>query len=285
MIKFENISHQFKDKKALENINGTIDDGEVVAVIGENGSGKSTLLNVVATFIKPSNGKLIYNDMDVFERKENIEKFRELISYVSEKSAFIDELNLKNNLQYFKSVFNSQKCIYNVARRVNIDTLLDGKPSKLSKGQKQRFALAISLLKDAKIILLDEPAEGLDIETKQIVKDLVKEFKEKSCTVFYVTHDEDEVEEVCDKIIALKDGKVKFFGTVDEFWKTYEKFYSVTFEPLENPGKKLTRIMNIDELKIAQEKIRVLHIRNLGLREIINITENVYVEHKATQQR
>jgi len=84
--------------------------------------------------------------------------------------------------------------------------------------------LAISLLKDAKIILLDEPAEGLDIETKQIVKDLVKEFKEKSCTVFYVTHDEDEVEEVCDKIIALKDGKVKFFGTVDEFGKPMKSF-------------------------------------------------------------
>jgi len=285
MIKFENISHQFKDKKALENINGIIDDGEVVAVIGENGSGKSTLLNVVATFIKPSSGKLIYNDMNVFERKENIEKFRELVSYVSEKSTFIHELTLTDNLLYFKSVFGSQKCIYEVSKRVNINNLLDKKPNKLSKGQKQRFALAISLLKDAKIILLDEPAEGLDIETKQIVKDLVKEFKEKGCTVFYVTHDEDEVEEVCDKIIALKDGKVKFFGTVDEFWKTYEKFYSVTFELLENPGKKLTRIMNIDELKIAQEKIRVLHIRNLGLREIINIAENVYVEHKATQQR
>nr|WP_312058598.1 ABC transporter ATP-binding protein [Fervidobacterium pennivorans] len=285
MIKFENISHQFKDKKALENINGIIDDGEVVAIIGENGSGKSTLLNVVATFIKPSSGKLIYNDMNVFERKENIEKFRELISYVSEKSTFIPELTLRDNLLYFKSVFSSQRCIHDIAMHVKIDNLLDENPNKLSKGQKQRFALAISLLKDAKIILLDEPAEGLDIETKQIVKDLVKEFKEKSCIVFYVTHDEDELEEVCDKIIALKDGKIKFFGTVDEFWKTYEKFYSVTFEPPENPGKKLTRIMNIDELKIAQEKVRVLHIRNLGLREIINITENVDVEHEATQRR
>ncbi|WP_448385058.1 ABC transporter ATP-binding protein [Fervidobacterium sp.] len=285
MLKFGNISHQFKDKKALENINGIINDGEVVAIIGENGSGKSTLLNVVATFIKPSSGKLIYNDMDVFERKENVEKFRELISYVSEKSTSIPELTLRDNLLYFKSVFNSQKCIYDVAKHVNIDNLLNKKPNKLSKGQKQRFALAISLLKDAKIILLDEPAEGLDIETKQIVKDLVKEFKEKGCTVFYVTHDEDEVEEVCDKIIALKDGKVKFFGTVAEFWKTYEKYYSVTFESPENPGKKVTRIMNIDELKVTQEKVRILHIRNLGLREIINITENVYFEHEATQQR
>lgn len=275
MIKLENITHKFREKTVLKEINGSIDDGEVVAVIGENGSGKSTLLNILATFIKPTSGKVFYNSTDVFEKQENTKRFRELVSYISEKSTFIPELDLNENLLYFKTVFKSSKDILEIAKRVSIDDLLGKKPDKLSKGQRQRLALAVSMLKDAKIILLDEPAEGLDVETKQVVKDLVKEFKEKGCTVFYVTHDEDEVEEVCDKIIALKDGKVKFFGSVDEFWRTYEKFYSVTFEMPESPGKKVTRIMNIDELKTAQESFRILHIRNLGLREIINISEGL----------
>jgi len=272
MLILERISHSFRDKVVLNNISGQVENGEVVAVIGENGSGKSTLLNVVGTFIRPVAGKIYYNNIDVFESIENTRSYRRYITYSSEKVKFISELNLKDNLLYFKNLFNSKKDIVEIAKQVGIYNLLNKKPDTLSKGQKQRLSLAISLLKDSQIVLLDEPAEGLDIETKSVVKEIVKEFKKNNRIVFYVTHDEDEIEEVCDKIIALKNGNLIFFGNVNDFWNRYEKFYAVTYEIA---GEKRTSRINIDELKLLQEKtnIKILHIRNLGLREIINLSE------------
>jgi len=268
----EKISKQFDNKLALDKIEGRVEAGEVVAVIGENGSGKSTLLNILGTFLKPTEGKLYYNNIDVFGSPESINEYRKLVTYVSENSQFISELNLKDNLSYFKYIFKSEKDIYSISEQVGIENFLNHKPSRLSKGQRQRLSLAISLLKDAKIVLLDEPAEGLDVETKAVVKNIVKSFKDKGCIVFYVTHDEDEVEEVCDKILVLKNGKTTFFGNVDEFWEKYEKFYSVTYY---EGAKKTTKVVNIDELRSIQEKGKVSHIRNLGLREIINLSEEL----------
>ncbi|WP_448376171.1 ABC transporter ATP-binding protein [Fervidobacterium sp.] len=272
MLVLEKITHQFRDNLALKDISGTVDNGEVVAVIGENGSGKSTLLSVIATFIKPTSGKIYYNNIDVFQSTKNVNNYRRYITYASEKVNFISELSLKDNLLYFKNLFNSKKDVFEISKQVGIYDLLNQKPNSLSKGQKQRLSLAVSLLKEAYIVLLDEPAEGLDVETKNVVKEIVKKLKQNDCMVFYVTHDEDEIEEVCDKIITLKEGTLKFFGSVEEFWNIYEKFYVVTYE---QSGRKITKVLNIESLKSLQEQsdIRILHIRNLGLREIINMSE------------
>ncbi|MEJ5257534.1 MAG: ABC transporter ATP-binding protein [Fervidobacterium sp.] len=272
MLILERITKRFESKLALDKIEGRVEVGEVVAVIGENGSGKSTLLNILGTFLKPTEGKLYYNNIDVFGSPESINEYRKLVTYVSENSQFISELNLKDNLNYFKYVFKSEKDINSISEQVGIEKFLSQRPARLSKGQRQRLSLAISLLKDASVILLDEPAEGLDVETKAVVKNIVKSFKDKGCIVFYVTHDEDEVEEVCDKILVLKNGKTTFFGNVDEFWNKYEKFYSVTYY---EGAKKTTKVVNIDELRSIQENRKVSHIRNLGLREIINLSEEL----------
>ncbi|MGQ9855985.1 MAG: ABC transporter ATP-binding protein [Fervidobacterium sp.] len=272
MLILEKITKRFDNKLALDKIEGRVEAGEVVAVIGENGSGKSTLLNILGTFLKPTEGKLYYNNIDVFGSPESINEYRKLVTYVSENSQFISELNLKDNLNYFKYVFKSEKDINSISEQVGIEKFLSQRPARLSKGQRQRLSLAISLLKDASVVLLDEPAEGLDVETKAVVKNIVKSFKDKGCIVFYVTHDEDEVEEVCDKILVLKNGKTTFFGNVDEFWEKYEKFYSVTYY---EGAKKTTKVVNIDELRSIQEKGKVSHIRNLGLREIINLSEEL----------
>ena len=133
------------------------------------------------------------------------------------------------------------------------------------------YALYAFMLKQSKIVLLDEPAEGLDIETKAIVKNTVRNYKRLGKLVIYVTHDEDEIEDVCDKIIALRRGKTVFFGTVDEFWNKYEKYYAVTHLI---GDEKRTEIMSLDQLKTRKFVLNVVHIRNLGLREILNLADN-----------
>lgn len=280
MLKITNLVKEFKreSKKALDNINAEFHFGEVAAIIGENGSGKSTLLNIVATFLRPTSGEIYFNEEDIFK---NLNKYRENVSYISERVALIPELNIEDNLNYFHKVFKSYSDIKQVSQKVNIENLLKSKPSQLSKGQRQRVSIAISLLKDPKIVLLDEPAEGLDIETKQVVKNLVKEYRNNGKLVLYVTHDEDEIEEVCDKILALKAGKTVFFGTVEDFWERYEKYYIVTYR---TGSDKKTRIMSLEELNDSKSKLEIVHLRNLGLREIINIAENMKGDEKYVEK-
>ncbi|ABS61052.1 ABC transporter ATP-binding protein [Fervidobacterium nodosum] len=272
MLKLINLSKEFLDengqkKIALKNINAEFDYGNVVAVIGENGSGKSTLLNIIATFLKPSNGLVLLNEKNIFE---DIKKYREMVSYVSEKGTFITELSVEDNLIYFSKIFKSNANIKDILERVGITHILKNKPSSLSKGQRQRLSLAISMLKNPKIVLLDEPAEGLDVETKEVVKSLVSEYKNTGKLVFYVTHDEDEIEDVCDKILVLKSGESLFCGSVEDFWREYEKFYRVTYI---FGGEKRTKIMNLQELNKISGQLNIVHVRNLGLREIINLDE------------
>lgn len=257
-----------KNPIALRGINAKFVDGDVVAIIGENGSGKSTLLKVIATILKPTKGKIIYNKENIFE---NLNKYRNLISFIFEENNFLPELNVKDNLEYFSKMFSSNVKVRDVLSRVKIEHLLNLKPKQLSKGQRQRLSIAISLLKTPKIVLLDEPAEGLDVETKQIVKDIVREYKNSNRLVFFVTHDEDEIEEVCDKILVLNAGKITFYGTVEDFFNKYEKFYNVTY--IEKEEKK-SCIVSLDKLNQIKGNLKILHVRNLGLREIINLSKN-----------
>ncbi len=271
MLKILNLTKEFKKdrKKVLDNIDAEFYLGEVAAIIGENGSGKSTLLNIIATFICPTSGEIYFNGEDIFKR---LNEYRQYVSYISEKVALIPELSVEDNLRYFHRIFGSSSDIQKISKKVSIESFLSLKPSQLSKGQRQRVSIGISLLKDPKIVLLDEPAEGLDIETKQVVKNLVREYRNNGKLVLYVTHDEDEIEEVCDKILALKAGKTVFFGTVEDFWKRYEKYYIVTYRI---GSEKRTKIMSLDELNDNKDRLEIIHLRNLGLREIINIAENM----------
>ncbi|MFN3692126.1 MAG: ABC transporter ATP-binding protein [Fervidobacterium sp.] len=272
MLELINIEKRFsKDKKdaiALQKINAKFSNSDVVAIIGENGSGKSTLLKLIATILKPTSGKITYNQKDIFENRK---LYRNLISFISEDSSFLPELSVKDNLEYFSKMFSSSIKVENVASRVKIENLLNFKPKDLSKGQRQRLSIAINLLKNPEIVLLDEPAEGLDFETKEIVKEIIKEYKDNNKIILYVTHDEDEIEQVCDKILILNAGRAIFYGTVEEFWNKYEKFYNVVY--IENFQKK-SCIVSLEKLNQIKGHLKILHVRNLRLREIINLSNS-----------
>ncbi|MFN6991271.1 MAG: ATP-binding cassette domain-containing protein, partial [Fervidobacterium sp.] len=222
-----------------------------------------------ATILKPTSGKITYNQKDVFENRK---VYRNLISFISEDSSFLPELSVKDNLEYFSKMFSSSIKVENAASRVKIENLLNFKPKDLSKGQRQRLSIAINLLKNPEIVLLDEPAEGLDFETKEIVKEIIKEYKNDNKIILYVTHDEDEIEQVCDKTLILSVGRAIFYGTVEEFWNKYEKFYNVVY--IENSQKK-SCIVNLEKLNQMKGRLEILHVRNLRLREIINLSNSL----------
>lgn len=254
-----------KRNRVLDDVNGALESGSVVALVGENGSGKSTLLMILATLLKPTTGNVLFNGKDVFSEFRD---YRKRVTYITEEPPYVQELTVFQNLRYFKSLFNAEQDEVELANKVGLLEFIDKKPTQLSKGYRQRLALAIGLLKDASIVLLDEPAEGLDIETKAIVKNTVKDLRDSGRLVVYVTHDDDEIEGVVDKVIMLKKGRVVFFGDVEKFWEKFGKLYAVTFK---KGREKVSQIVVDHELYSVMSKHEVTHIRPLGLREIVNL--------------
>ncbi|ANQ53999.1 ABC transporter [Thermosipho affectus] len=250
MIKLENVGKRYGKSWVLENITFHTEEGNVIGIIGKNGSGKTTLLKIISGILKPTVG--------------NVYLKSKLISYIPEKPILIPELSLKENLNYFAKMRNVEsKRIEDEIKFFRLEKHVLKKPSELSKGLRQRLSMAISLLIDPDIILLDEPTSGLDAESKKIISNRIKKLKLNKKTVLYITHEDEEVESICDKVLILEEGEIKFFGTVEDFWRKYERFVYVTFSQT-----KEIKLLKLEELKNVKEDL--LHVRSVGIREFLS---------------
>ena len=253
MIQLLNVSKKYYKDWVVKEINIEASKGEVIGLIGRNGCGKSTILKIIAGIVKPTRGIVKVNS-----------KF---ISYIPEKPILIPELTLRENVDYFANMRNVNKGkIRSELEYFQLYEHLKKRPFELSKGLQQRLSMAIALLIEPDIVLLDEPTSGLDVESKKLILNKVRELKNSGKTIFYVTHDDEEIEKVCDKILILNKGRKTFFGTVEEFWEKYERFVYVTFAK-----SKETKLVKIDDL---HKYDNIVHIRSVGIREYLGGIEN-----------
>ena len=218
MIKIEALSkyyNQGKDitVKALDNVSLTINDGEFVSVIGKSGSGKSTLLHMIGGIDFATSGSIFFNDTDITllsEKKLNIFR-RENIGFVFQNYNLIPELNGEQNIRF--PALLAKKEIDETYLKKLIDTLditdrLEHLPSEMSGGQQQRIAIARAFINKPRLILCDEPTGNLDLETSNIVMQLIKNLHDTyGMTILLVTHDLDYAN-IADRVIELQDGKV-----------------------------------------------------------------------------
>lgn len=192
-------------------------------IVGESGSGKSSILKAITGQVDYDGGVFV-NDNDfglVDVNKKNI-------GYVTQQYSLYPKLNIFDNIAFpLKNAHFSREEIIqkveSIAEYLKISYLLTRKPKHLSGGQQQRVALARALVKKPDILLLDEPFSNVDVPERKREREFVKEVTSKNkCTVIYVTHDINEAVELAEKIFVIKDGKVDFEGTVNQF-KTSKK--------------------------------------------------------------
>ncbi|QTA38092.1 ABC transporter ATP-binding protein [Thermosipho ferrireducens] len=250
MIVLKEVGKKYKNNWALKNVNLKVNSGEVLGIIGKNGCGKTTLLKIIAGLLKPSTGV--------------IKGITDGISYIPEKPVLIPELSLMDNMRYFASLRNSKKeRIYEELEYFQLTEHLSKRPTELSKGLQQRLSMAIALLSEPDVLLMDEPTSGLDAESKNLIMEKIKKLKREKKTIFYVTHDDEEVEAICTSILILENGTVYFHGSVEEFWKEYERYVFATVK-LDNVN--ITRKVSLEELKEIGD---VIHVRSVGIREFL----------------
>lgn len=216
MIKTENLTRTYGkgDGKvtALAGVDITINDGEMVAIIGKSGSGKSTLLNLLGGLDKATEGKVFYNDKDLSTMNDTkLSEFRlKNIGFVFQFFDLIPELTAEENVLFpAKLAKKKETTESDLYTALDITDRVKHYPSELSGGQQQRAAIARALINDPDVILCDEPTGNLDKASGEEVMNLLKRLnQEQNKTVIIVTHDES-IASGADRIIRIEDGEIK----------------------------------------------------------------------------
>jgi lipoprotein-releasing system ATP-binding protein len=207
MIKVINLSHYYNKDLALENINLEIKKGEFVSIIGESGSGKSTLLSVLSTLLKPTNGEIIYEDIN-YKNIKNIDNFRRAnIGFIFQFHYLINYLSVKENINLANEKASKEE-IFQLLKLLNIENLIDKYPNEISGGQRQRVAIARAMINNPKVIFADEPTGNLDSKNSLNVFELFKTLANKGTTIIVATHDKN-LALKADITYEVKDGKLQ----------------------------------------------------------------------------
>ena len=222
-IKVRNINKFINDRKILDNINFDIYEGEIVGLVGPNGAGKSTLLKIMSGLYPYHDGIVEYFGIDL---KNNFEKAMSLVGTLIESPDLYKNLSGKDNLELFKSMFKGvdENRVKEIVKIVEMEKHLGKKFKTYSLGMKERLGIAASLINKPKILILDEPTNGLDPVGIKKIMNLLKGMK--NTTILISSHMLSEIEKLCDKIIFINDGKIISIKTIK---KTSDK-KNVLFE-------------------------------------------------------
>lgn len=222
-IKVRNVSKEINGRKILDNINFDIYEGEIVGLVGPNGAGKSTLLKIMSGLYPNDEGLVEYYSIDL---KHNYEKAMSMVGTLIESPDLYKNLSGFDNLELFKSMFKDvdEKRIKEIVEIVEMEKHLGKKFKTYSLGMKERLGIAASLINKPKILILDEPTNGLDPIGVKNVMNLLK--KMKGTTILISSHLLSEIEQLCNRVIFINSGKIVSIKTLD---KSSNK-KNVTFE-------------------------------------------------------
>ena len=204
MLNILNLQYQYKNAKNIYTYNLEVKEKEIVAILGQSGSGKSTLLDLIAGFITPSNGNILFNQKELL----NLSVEKRPMSILFQNHNLFEHLNVQKNLLLgLKKAQNKDiQKVQDILKEVGLEDFEYSLASELSGGQAQRVALARVLLREEPILLLDEPFTGLDEETKLIMLDLVKKITlEYKLQTIMVTHDISDCKRIANKVYKMKD--------------------------------------------------------------------------------
>ena len=205
-IEINNLSKTLDNNIILDNINMSLESGNIYGFIGRNGSGKTMLLKVICGFVKPTSGTILINDENALANNYFNNEIRALI----EKPNFINNLSGFDNLKLLAGINNKidDKTILTWLDKVDLLEEKDKLYSKYSLGMKQKLGIVQALMEDTKIILLDEPLNGIDENSINIIRNILLEEKNKDKLIIIATHIKEDIEKLCNIIYHFDSGKV-----------------------------------------------------------------------------
>lgn len=218
------VSHfkmNFGNNTVVKDLSFSIKRGEVFGFLGSNGSGKTTTIRALLGLYEPTGGKLLINGKP-FSPSANAQT----IGYLPEERGLYKKEKVLDIMRYFgelkglsANIAEQRSRAY--LKRVGLSEYADTKLEKLSGGQQQKIQLGVTIINNPKLLILDEPTKGFDPVNRRLLMDIVKEHQNAGATVIFITHQMDEVERLCDRVLLLKDGVARAYGTVSEVRKSF----------------------------------------------------------------
>ncbi|MBD3197410.1 MAG: ATP-binding cassette domain-containing protein [Candidatus Lokiarchaeota archaeon] len=216
------LKKHFEDVKAVDGISFKVKRGECFGFLGPNGAGKTTTINILACFMKPTDGIAKVAGYDVVKETNEVKKH---ISYCPQENIFYEELNVYENLMFFGKMYEVDKNLLaqradDLIKKVGLEDKRKTRSEKLSGGMKRRLNLIIGLVHDPDILFLDEPTAGLDPQSRRLIWDYIFELKERNRTIFLTTHYMDEADILSDRLAIIDHGKIIAQGTPEHLKET-----------------------------------------------------------------
>jgi len=253
-IEIKEVSKKFGNFKALDNVSLVINENRCVGVLGPNGAGKTTLIKILTKLVRPSEGSVFVNGIDL---SRNPKMALSKIGAVVETPEFYSTMTPYEILFFFGSLRGIPKQIlderiFKTLQMVGLDQWIRKKIRTFSKGMKQRLALASSLIHDPSILILDEPTSGLDPRGSMEIRRIIQELKTKGKTIFISSHILSEVQEICDEIALIDKGKLIQHLEISDFKAKYSKIDISFLQKIEDSI--LAKILKIEGVKSAENK-------------------------------
>ncbi|WP_308749412.1 ATP-binding cassette domain-containing protein [uncultured Anaerococcus sp.] len=221
MIEIKNLSKNFGDLKALDNVSFDVKKGELFGVIGQNGAGKSTLFRSMMNFYDHFDGEILY------EGRPMADIPLEKIGFLPEERSLSPKKTIREEVKFFARLNQmsnlDEKTLQAYFDRFEIKGSLDDKIKSLSKGNQQKVQLLASLIYKPEFLILDEPFSGLDPYNANLLMGIIKEINNQGTTIIFSSHNMENVEYLCDRLIMLKNGKIVLKGSPNEIRNSYEK--------------------------------------------------------------
>ena len=240
-LEVKNINKKYKNKVVLNDINFSIQSGEIVALIGKNGAGKSTLINIITKLIQQDSGQ-----SKIFEK----EKFdKNLIGVMMQENISLDRITVKEIIKLTRTYYRNPMSYKAILALSELQNYTNHPMDKLSGGQKRKLQFALTLAGNPDLIFLDEPTVGMDAESRTKFWKHVDELKKQGKTFLITSHYLEELEKVANRFIFLHNQKIIFDGSLNEMGKQLKKV-QVTFnsELIEDIFNKLPAVLRVSEL-------------------------------------
>ena len=260
----KNLTKEYKEQKAVDNLSFDVYEGEILGLLGPNGSGKSTTINCILSLLEFSKGtiKIFGKDM-----KPDAYDIKSKIGVVFQEVSVFDELTVYENIDYFCGLYIKDKktrkqYIEDAIRLVGLEDFKKFYPKKLSGGLLRRLNIACGIAHKPKLIFLDEPTVAVDPQSRNNILDGIKKLRENGATIVYTTHYMEEVEILCDRVIILDKGKILATGTTDELKKKAKIEEKVTVEVNDLvPGyiEKIKELKNVDDVTYTNNVLLVTY--------------------------
>ena len=223
MIELQEISKTYrtdfwaKEFWPLDKVSFRVEEGGLVGFLGANGAGKTTAIKIIMRFIRPREGRVVFNPLLGKDFKSIFGK----IGYIPERPYFYPHLTGREFVTYMGQLNGVKSAVISTrmqhwAERFLITYALDRKLSGFSKGMLQRIGFVAALIHDPLLLILDEPISGLDPIGRKEIKDCLKELHRSGKTIFFTSHIVSDVEEICDKVVVLEKGKLLYQGAIDQ---------------------------------------------------------------------